>query len=85
MRTTIDISQPLLENAKQRARARGVTLSVLVEDAVRGQLSREQSGGAPEFRLHTVSGRLVNPELDLDRSSALLALDDEAEYAGEGQ
>ena len=79
MRTTVSISAPLLEAAKRRAADRGITLSELIEDVLRSQITeREQT--PPPFRLRTVRGRLVDPSLDLDRSSALIALEDEADY-----
>jgi hypothetical protein len=81
MRTTVTITEPLLENAKQRAAQRGITLSALIEDAVRRYLAVAEATPALPFRLHTVRGRLVEPGLDLDRTSALVALDDEAEFS----
>lgn len=80
VRTTVSLPEPLLENAKRRAAARGVTLSVVVEDALRSHL-RETEMSAPPFRLHTVRGRLVNPDLNLDRTSELVIMDDEADYS----
>jgi hypothetical protein len=80
MRTTISIPEPLLENAKRRAAKRGVTLSTLVEDALRSHLTEAPPPAAGPFRLHTVRGKLVDPRLDLDRTSALVSADDEAEY-----
>lgn len=80
MRTTISIPEPLLESAKRRAAARGVTVSVVIEDALRGHLMAKGQPDAPPFRLHTVRGKLVNPDLDLDRTSALVAMDDETAY-----
>ena len=80
MRTTISIPEPLLETAKRRAAERGVTVSVVIEDALRGHLAATKRPEAPPFRLYTVRGRLVNPDLDLDRTSALIASDDEAAY-----
>jgi hypothetical protein len=71
----------LLRSAKRRASERGITLSALLEDALRAQLARKQSTPDLPFQLHTVRGRLVQPNLDLDRTSALVALDDEAEFA----
>lgn len=41
----------------------------------------EQSAAARPFRLHTVDGKLVQPNPDLDRTSALVAIDDEADFA----
>jgi hypothetical protein len=81
MRTTVDIPEPLLENAKKRADVLRITLSVVVQDALRSHLSRNPDPAAGKFQLHTVRGKLVRPDLDLDRTSALIALDDEAAYA----
>jgi hypothetical protein len=57
-------------------------LSAFAEDALRAQLARKESAAVPSFRLHTVRGRLVQP--DLDRTSAPLALDDEAGFDRRG-
>ena len=84
VRTTIDLPEPLLHNAKRRASERGVTLSALVEDALRSHLSAKPKGTDTPFHLHTVRGRLVQPDLDLDRTSALVARDDESDFAGGG-
>jgi len=86
MRTTVDVPEPLLENAKKRASVLGVTVSVVIQDALRSHLARTSGSTAGasatgNFHLHTVSGKLVHPELDLDRTSALLALEDEADYS----
>jgi hypothetical protein len=81
MRTTITLPDPLLRSAKRNAASRGVTLSVFLEDAVRAQLARENARPAHPFRLYTVRGTLVQPGLDLDRTSALIALDDETSFA----
>ena len=77
----MNLPEPLLRSAKRRASERGVTLSELLEDALRAHLARKQSAPALPFELHTVRGRLVQPDLDLDRTSALVAMDDEAEYS----
>ena len=58
-------------------------MSGVLEDALRGFLSQKPVVSAVGFRLRTVKGRLVNPALDLDRTSALLVEDDEREFAGE--
>jgi len=84
MRTTISLPEPLLENAKQRAAERGITLSALLADALRNVLLAPKAPrSVPPFRLHTVKGRLVNPNLDLDRTSALVVAEDEASFRGE--
>lgn len=79
MRTTISLPDPLLENAKRLAAERGITLSALLADALRKVLlAPKAASSAPPFRLHTVRGRLVDPNLDLDRTSALIVAEDEA-------
>ena len=84
MRTTVSIAEPLLRNAKREAAERGITLSELVEDALRGHLARSKTT-APSFRLHTVRGRLVDAAVDLDRTSGLITEDDEDEYSRRGR
>ena len=81
MRTTIDLPEPLLQNAKQEAAELNVTLSEVVQDALRSHLARRSARGASKFKLHTVRGKLVRPELDLDRTSSLITEDDETAYA----
>jgi hypothetical protein len=81
MRTTVDLPEPLLKNAKQRAAELNVTLSEVVQDALRSHLARSCASGRSKFQLHTVHGRLVRPDLDLDRISSLIARDDETDYA----
>ena len=82
MRTTIDIPEPLLQSAKALAADRRITLSAVVEDALRGHLTQRPQRDTPLFRLHTVRGRPVRPDLDLDRTSALLLEGDEAAFRG---
>ena len=83
MRTTISLPAPLLENAKQCAVERGVTLSALLEDALRCLLARNPSSSTPAFRLYTVRGKLVDSHMDLDRTSTLVAMEDEASFRGQ--
>ena len=78
MRTTISLPDPLLQNAKELAAQRGVTLSTILEDALRRLLAAPSNSSPPEFRLHTVRGEPVDSTLDLNRTSALITLDDEA-------
>jgi len=46
---------------------------------------RRSASGKTKFQLHTVRGKLVRPELDLDRTSSLIVTDDESEYSGQKQ
>jgi hypothetical protein len=80
MRTTVNLEPSILENAKAASVGRGVTLSELLEDALRAYLSPTNQAAPVPFRLHTVRGQLVQPGLNLDRSSALVVADDELTY-----
>lgn len=82
MRTTISLPDPLLETAKQYAASRRVTLSVVLEDALRCFLAKPPAPKTERFQLHTVAGRLVDPGLDLDRTSALFTREDESTFRG---
>jgi hypothetical protein len=80
VRTTITLPEPLLDNAKRFALKRRITLSALIEDALRCRLSRKPPVKRAGFRLHTVRGRLVDPSLDLSRTSVILAAEDEERF-----
>ena len=84
MRTTIDLPEPMLQNAKALAAQRHTTLSDVVEDALRSHLASRQASEVPEFRLHTVKGTVVDPTIDLDRTSSILIAEDE-EVFGAGK
>jgi hypothetical protein len=78
MRTTIDLPEPLLRSAKRRAEERKVTLSEIVGDALRAELSSKPAARRP-FKLITTKGKPW-PGIDLNKTSALIAIDDEARY-----
>jgi metal-responsive CopG/Arc/MetJ family transcriptional regulator len=80
MRTTITLPDPLFQNAKRVAEEQGTNLSGLVEEALRTFIARKPARSRTPFRLHTVRGVLVNPSVDLDRTSSLITADDEAEF-----
>ena len=81
MRTTIALDDSLLEDAKRRAARRGLTLSALVEEALRAELLRAAvPQRRPPFRLVTVKGTGPRKGVDLDRTSALLAEEDVEAY-----
>ena len=84
MRTTINLPEPVIQNAKRTADARGLTLSGVLEEALRVYLARKPDVPASPFLLHTVRGKLVNPNLDLDRTSALEVHDDEEKFLSRG-
>lgn len=78
MRTTIRLDDDLLAIIKQEAARTNRTLAAVIEDALREMLARQQSVAerAP-IRLTTVSGRGLQPGVDLDDSAALYDLMDQ--------
>lgn len=76
MRTTIDINDPLLAEAKSLAAQRGLSLKALVEEALRERLHGRGAGPRVAERLPTYSGAGLQPGVDLTDSAALLELMD---------
>lgn len=74
MRTTLQLDDQLVVEAKKRAAETGRTLTKLVEDALRIELGR---GGEPRsrpYRIKAVGDGGLLPGVDLDNSAALLDL-----------
>ncbi len=63
MKTTIEISDALLEAAKREARARSTTLRALVEEGLRGVLGSDPSMDAFVLRDAGVDGKGLRPEV----------------------
>lgn len=80
MRTTIRLDDELLTEAKEVAARSNRTLTAVIEDALRQHLAQQKRVEEREpVRLKTVSGRGLQPGVDLDDSAALLDLmDDDA-------
>ena len=77
MRTTVRLDDALLRKAKAHAAARGLTLTRLIEDALREVLARRESDRPRRrVRLPTAGGSGVQPGVDLENKSALLDLMD---------
>lgn len=75
MRTTINLDDQLLKQAKAKAAASGVTLGRLVEDALRESLVRHETAETRErIRLITMPGTGTRPGIDLDNSQSLLEI-----------
>jgi hypothetical protein len=74
MRTTIDVPDDLLAEAKARAAREGRTLSAVVSDALRGAFARADESRLTPVRLTTFRGEGVRPGVDLDDSAAHLDL-----------
>lgn len=78
MRTTVSISDELLDAAKRRARERGQTLGGLVEAALRRELALgEEPVERPAIPVFT-RGTGTRPGVDLTSSRALHEVLDEA-------
>ncbi len=73
MRTTIDLDDQVLREAKRVAQEKGVTLTSFIDDALRERLARRGTPAKPEerFRLHTFKGNGLQPGIDLDNSAGL--------------
>jgi predicted nucleic acid-binding protein len=82
MRTTLDIDDAIVKNAKKRAAEQGETLTKLIEDALRLYL-RHRPRGTKRFRLSllTKRGRLV-PGVNVDDRDSLDEGMEEADAAG---
>jgi hypothetical protein len=80
MRTTIRLDDQLLAEAKEVAARTGRSLTAVIEDALREMLARQTKvEERPAVRLTVVSGRGLQPGVDLDDSAALLDLMDRAD------
>ncbi|MEJ2585989.1 MAG: type II toxin-antitoxin system VapB family antitoxin [Deltaproteobacteria bacterium] len=78
MRTTVRINDRLLNEAKKMALSSNMTLSGLVENALREMLSRRQNHTEkPKVELITFKGRGLKHGVDLDDTAALLELMEE--------
>lgn len=71
MKTTINVNDQLLRQAKQRATNRGITLTRFIEDALRAKLMDEdRDSPAFELQLKTVRGH-APPNVDISDREAL--------------
>ena len=73
MKTTIQLDDQLLLEAKKHATQTGRTPKAVIEDALREALARTETT-RPQTRipLQTFKGRGVQPGVDLDDTSSLL-------------
>ena len=80
MRTTVRLDDELLSDLKRLAAQEGVTLTALLEGAVREMLARRRRPRACQsVQLPTFKGRGLQPGVDLDDTSALLDLMERAD------
>lgn len=76
MRTTLDINDHLLIEAKRHAASRGLSLKALVEEALRGRLHGLAVRSPAAVRLPTFHGNGLQQGVDLTDSGALLEVMD---------
>lgn len=73
LRTTIRLDETLMKEVKKAAAESGRTLTGVIEDALRENLSRRRGGGPRRrVRFPTFNGRGLLPGIDLDDTAALL-------------
>ena len=79
MRTTVRLSEALLEQARKEAARRGTTLTALIEQGLRMVIAKRPSAAnRPRVKLPRCSaGGGVLPGVDLNDSAALLDRMDE--------
>lgn len=80
MRTTISLDDRLAKQVRQAAKARGISVSAFISRTLDDALKRREPSEQPPFQLVTVRGVHVRPGVDLDRSRALDAQDDELRF-----
>jgi len=80
MRTSISLDDRLAERVRRGAADEGLSVSAFIARILDDALKRQEVPPAPPFRLVTVSGDGVYPEVDLDRPRTLIAAEDEARY-----
>ena len=76
MRTTVRLDEPLLREVKSEAARLGMSLTAVIEEALRERLARTASAAErpSRVRLPTFRGQGLAPGVDLDDSAALLDL-----------
>jgi hypothetical protein len=73
MRTTLQLDDALMQDAKRAALESGRTLTAVVEDALRQALSRRrESPSRQPVKFTTFGGNGLLPGVDLDDSAGLL-------------
>lgn len=80
MKTTIEISDDLLQRARRLADERGLTLRALVEEGLRLSLQARSEPAQPTFRLRTWGrGGLTDEARDRGLHATLLELHEQAQ------
>lgn len=70
MKTTLNLEERLIREAKRLAAERGVTLTSVIEDALRNALEDRRRVPRVTFEMPVVAGR-TRPEIDISDRDAL--------------
>ncbi|MCX4550794.1 hypothetical protein OG204_13255 [Streptomyces sp. NBC_01387] len=79
MRTTVDLPESLLQQAKLRAARRQVSVSRVIEDAMRVSFARDVAAAENLVTLPTADLGGLRPGVSLDDNAALLDIMDGVE------
>lgn len=80
MRTSIILDDELAEQLRARAKEKGQSLSAFLADAGRAALKAEKAVSRKPFKLVTYGEGGTFPGINLDKTSELLAAEDEEKY-----
>ena len=80
MRTTISLDEQLAKRVRREASALGISVSAFIARTLDDALKRHEPSEPSPFRLITSRDVRPHPGVDLDRSTDLDALDDEARF-----
>ena len=80
MRMTISLDEQLAKQVRREAVTRGVSMSAFISTTLNDALKRRKLPELPPFQLVTVRGVHPQPGIDLDRTRALEAGDDETRF-----
>lgn len=81
MRTTLNLDDGLVAAAKRTAAARGVTLTRVIEDALRSELTRSPADREPFTLELPVSHGRRQPDVDIaDRNALYDAMENPADW-----
>ncbi len=64
MKTTIDISDPLLSKAKDAAKAQGTTLKAVVEESLQTVLQNQETEQVFKLKDSSFTGKGLRPDID---------------------
>ena len=79
-KVTILLDDERAENLRKAARSRGLSFSAFLAEAGRAALKASPSGADEPFELIVEGGSGVKPGIDLNKTSQLLAAEDEQSY-----